>query len=90
MFYATHTVLTDYRGLESTLYAFKTRAARDTFIKNGPRYCWELIYPYSQATIAAKNARAAAQTDGYGDPYAINGDEGGVLYPWGAPNRPAC
>lgn len=85
MFYATHKVHDPF-GADLQVYAFETRAARDLFVKHGPRGCWSLVYPYEQHAISARDARKVARRDGYGDAYAINGDAGGVIYAWGAPN----
>ena len=65
------------------VFAFETRAARDQFVKHGPRGCWSLMFPYEQKAITAREARKVARRDGYGDAYAIDGDAGGVLYVWG-------
>lgn len=85
MFFATHEVM-DHYGAGPELWAFKTRAARDSFVKHGPRGCWSLVFPYEQRAITAKDARKVARRDDYGDAYAIDGDAGGVLYLWGSPN----
>lgn len=86
MYYATHTVRDPYYPNHAQVFAFTTRAARDEFVKHGPRGCWSLVYPYEQRAIAAKDARKIARRDDYGDAYAVNGDAGGVLYLWGSPN----
>ena len=89
MFYATHKVHDPF-GSATQVYAFETRAARDRFVKHGPRGCWSLVYPYEQKAISARDARRVAHRDGYGDAYAINGDAGaGVVYAWGTPNYQA-
>lgn len=80
MFYAIHTVH-DTIGDDSNVYAFKTRRARDQFVKYGPRHSWSLVFPYEQKPIAAAQAKKAARRDSYGDAYAIDGDAGaGVIY----------
>lgn len=84
MFYATHTVHDHYDD-GAQVFAFKSRAARDRFVAHGPRGAWSLVYPYTQEAISARDARKVARRDGYGDPYAIDGDGGGVIYVWGAP-----
>ena len=81
MFYATHEVFGPYHT-GPTVYAFETRQARDWFVNHGPRYYWELVCPYENAAISAREARAIAQTDGNGDKFACLYD-GGVIYPWG-------
>ena len=87
MYYATHTVH-DNMGDDLQVYAFTTRAARDRFIKSGPRGSWSLVFPYEQNAITAREARKVARRDGYGDAYAIDGDAGaGVLYIWGTAGR---
>ena len=85
MYYATHEVF-DYFNDGPKLYAFETRAARDQFVKHGPRGSWSLVFPFEQKAISARDARKIARRDDYGDAYAINGDAGGVLYLWGSPN----
>jgi len=85
MYYATHKVHDPY-GSDIQVWAFNTRTARNLFVKHGPRGCWSLIYPYEQCAISAKDARAMAQRDNYGDAYAIDGDAGGVVYIWGTRN----
>ena len=83
MYYATHTVHDPYCNDGAQVFAFETRAARDQFVKHGPRGCWSLVYPFEQKAITAREARKVARRDDYGDAYAINGDAGGVLYVWG-------
>ena len=79
MYYATHTVHDHYND-GAQVFAFETRAARDRFVKHGPRGCWSLVYPYEQKAITAREARKVARRDGYGDAYAIDGDAGGVFF----------
>lgn len=88
MYYATHEVMSPYDE-GPRVWAFATRRARDLFVKHGPRGSWSLVYPFEQKAIKARDARRIAQRDGYGDPYAYNGDAGGVLYVWGAPGYEA-
>lgn len=81
MYYASHEVFSPFDdGL--AVYVFETKKERDWFVANGPRYWWELVYPFEQRAISAREARAVAQTDGDGNKYACLYD-GGVIYPWG-------
>lgn len=88
-YYAARTEPAAYGMPERTeVYYFDTRAHRDYFLKHGDRYDYSAHPRPVCYAITAKEARALAQIDDYGDRYARPDPYGTSLnfYPWGNPH----
>lgn len=75
-----------------TVYRFDSKRARAFFLKWGERYDYDMHPRPICRAITAKEARALAQTDDYGDRYAIPDPYGRSInfYPWGSPKHDAA
>lgn len=75
----------------TNVYHFSSRTSRDFFVEHGDRYdCYMHPRPICRA-ITAREARALAHVDDYGDRYARPDPYGTDLnfYPWGSPHHDA-
>jgi len=91
-YYATCTHPAAYGMPEKTeVYYFESRGYRDYFVKNGGPYDYNCHPRPICAAVTAKEARALAPVDDYGDRYAIPDPYGSSLdfYPWGSPKHDA-
>ena len=92
-YYAARTEPAAYGMPEKTsVYYFDSRSDRSFFLKHGERYDYDahprpICYP-----ITAKEARALAPVDDYGDRYAIPDPYSRSMnfYPWGSPKHDAA
>ena len=76
------TVIHGLEGALEALYVFDSKAERDWFLANGPRYSHELVIPWETRPVKASEAKAHAMVDDFGDRYAFLYD-GGARYVWG-------
>lgn len=92
-YYAARTEPAAYGMPEKTnVYYFTSRADRSFFLAHGDRYDYDAHPRPICRAITAKEARALAQTDDYGDRYAIPDPYGcnRNFYPWGSPKHDAA
>lgn len=92
-YYAARTEPAAYGVPESThVYYFTSRMSRDFFVGHGDRYDYDAHPRPICRAITAKEARALAQVDDYGDRYARPDpySTGLSFYPWGNPHFDAA
>ena len=88
-YYATRTEPAAYgMPARTDVYRFSSKSARAWFIENGERYDYCCNPRPIMQAITAKQARALAARDSFGDRYIID-DRAGVIYPYGTAGHDA-